>query len=64
MVELVPARRLLSMVIAILMVVMGLYILMVETSMYRTWSVALFGAAALITGLVVMFSAYYGLRAS
>jgi len=42
MVELVPARRLLSMVIAILMVVMGLYILMVETSMYPTWSITLF----------------------
>jgi len=64
MVELVPATRLLSMLTGIGMLVIGLYILIVETSMYRTWSVALFGAAALITGLVVMFSAYYGLQAS
>ena len=42
------------MLTGIVMVVIGLYILTVETSMYRTWSVALFGAAVLITGLVVI----------
>jgi hypothetical protein len=49
------------MLTGIVMVVIGLYILMVETSMYRTWSVALFGAAVFMTGLVAMFFAYYGL---
>jgi uncharacterized membrane protein HdeD (DUF308 family) len=54
MVELVPAKRLLSMLTGIIMVVIGLYTLIVETSMYHTWSVALFGAAVFITGLVII----------
>jgi uncharacterized membrane protein HdeD (DUF308 family) len=59
-VDLIPSKRLLSMLTGILMAVLGLYVLMVETSMYRTWSVALFGAAVLIAGLAAILSAYYG----
>jgi hypothetical protein len=51
---LVPAKRLLSMLTRMVMVVIGLYIFMVETSMYHTSSVPLFGAAVFLTGLVVI----------
>jgi membrane-bound ClpP family serine protease len=54
MVELVPAKRLLSTLTGMVMAVIGLYILMVETSMYHTSSVPLFGAAVFLAGLVVI----------